>query len=101
VTEAFDAKKFFGGFNLLSGEVRGKLYHQIIVVAILLWVMWFVLNRATGKTDATTITVQDGGVANVSQVEQGKRRWSVGTYLQTRTQEWDDMSVGLRLDYQL
>lgn len=97
----FDTKKFFNGFNLLSGEVRGKLYHQIIVVAILLWVAWFVLHKATGKTDTTTITVQDGGVANVSQIKQDRNHWSVGTYLETRTQEWDDMSVGLRLDYQL
>jgi hypothetical protein len=98
----FDVKKFFGGFNLLNGEIRGKLYHQIIVVALLLWAAWFVLNRATGKTDATVITVQEGGIANISQVkEEKKRNWSVGAYLETRTQEFNDATYGLRLDYHL
>ena len=97
----FDVKKFFSGFNLLNGEVRGKLYHQIIVVALLLWAAWFVLNRATGKTDSQSITVQEGGVANIIQKSEERSKWSVGTYIETRTKEFDDASIGLRLDYKL
>jgi hypothetical protein len=100
--ELFSAKKFFQGFNFLDGAVRGKLYHQIIVIVFVLWVVWFILDRATSHTNTTTVTVSEGGVAHVGVAPSAPdRRWSIGGYVETRTQDAKDATVGLRIDFRL
>lgn len=96
----FDPKKFIAGFNLLNGAVRGKLYYHVLIIAIVLTGACYILNKATTKTDSTVITVQPGGVANVSTVKEVKKQnWSVGMYLQTRTNDFKDVTVGGKIDY--
>lgn len=97
---SFNVKKFISGFNLMDGEARGKLYYHILVTALVLWVSWFILNKATEKTDTENITVESGGVAHITHLEQKDRSpWSVGGYIETRTQEFDDATLGIRVDY--
>ena len=76
----FSLSKFLNGFNILNGEVRGKILYYAILISVGCFILWATFIRPTTKQTQDLKKAFNGaniGVVNVGQTTTVKH-WAIG-----------------------